>query len=100
MNTPGKLIVGHQTPERLRDAVDSLKRDDPLAPVTVVGPSNYANLSLRLDFARTGFVNVRFIVFSRLAEFLGAPRMAREGRTPLTRVIENAAVRAVAANAS
>ena len=100
MSTIDRLIVGRQSPERLRDAVDSLKRDDPLAPVTVVGPSNYANLSLRLDFARTGFVNVRFIVFSRLAEFLGAPRMAREGRTPLTRVIENAAVRAVAANAS
>ena len=100
MSTIDRLIVGRQSPERLRDAVDSLKRDDPLAPVTVVGPSNYANLSLRLDFARTGFVNVRFIVFSRLAEFLGAPRMAREGRTPLTRVIENAAVRAVAANAT
>ncbi|CAI7989192.1 ATP-dependent helicase/deoxyribonuclease subunit B [Geodia barretti] len=103
MNTPGRLIVGHQTPERLRDAVDSLKRPDPsgpLAPVTVVGPSNYANLSLRHFFARTGFVNVRFMVFSRLAEFLGAPRMAREGRTPLTRVIESAAVRSVAANAS
>ena len=103
MNTHGRLIVGHQTPERLRDAVDSLKRPDPsgpLAPVTVVGPSNYANLSLRHFFARTGFVNVRFMVFSRLAEFLGAPRMAREGRTPLTRVIESAAVRSVAANAS
>ena len=99
MNTPGWLIVGHQSPERLRDAVYSLKRDDPLVPVTVVGPSNYANLSLRHYFARTGFVNVRFMVFSRLAEFLGAPRMAREGRTPLTRVIENAAVRSVAASA-
>jgi hypothetical protein len=100
MSAPSNLIVGHQSPERLRGVVESLKRDDLLAPVTVVGPSAYANLSLRLDFARTGFVNVRFIVFSRLAEFLGAPRMAREGRTPLTRVIENAAVRAVAANAS
>ena len=100
MNTPSRLIVGNQSPERLRDAVYSLKRDDPLAPVTIVGPSNYANLSLRHDFARTGFVNVRFMVFSRLAEFLGAPRMAREGRTPLTRVIENAAVRSVAASAT
>ena len=100
MNTTARLPVlllkGHQSPERLRGVVESSKRDDSLAPVTVVGPSNYANLSLRHGFARAGFVNVRFIVFSRLAEFLGAPLMAREGRTPLTRVIENAAVRAVA----
>lgn len=77
-----------------------MKRDDPLAPVTVVGPSNYANLSLRHDFARVGFVNVRFMVFSRLAEFLGAPRMASQKRAPLTRVIENAAVRSVASGAT
>ena len=99
MNASAKLIVGEQSPERLHRVVESLKGDDLLAPVTVVGPSNYANLSLRHDFARAGFVNVRFMVFSRLAEFLGAPRMASEGRAPLTRVIENAAVRSVASGA-
>ena len=99
MQSSQSLIVGHLSPGRLRDVVDDLKRDDPLAPVTVVGPSNYANLSLRHDFARVGFVNVRFMVFSRLAEFLGAPRMASEGRAPLTRVIENAAVRSAASEA-
>ncbi|MCE2457203.1 MAG: PD-(D/E)XK nuclease family protein [Dehalococcoidia bacterium] len=99
MQSSQSLIVGQLSPERLRDVVDDLKRDDPLAPVTVVGPSNYANLSLRHDFARVGFVNVRFMVFSRLAEFLGAPRMASEGRAPLTRVIENAAVRSAASEA-
>ena len=93
------LIVGRLSAESLRSVVDDLKRDDPLAPVTVVGPSNYANLSLRHTFARVGFVNVRFMVFSRLAEFLGAPSMASEGRAPLTRVVENAAVRSVASGA-
>ena len=97
--TVHRLVVGHLSPERLRDVVEGLKGDDPLAPVTVVGPSNYANLSLRHYFARVGFVNVRFMVFSRLAEFLGAPRMASDGRTPLTRVLENAAVRSVASGA-
>ena len=94
------LIVGKLSAESLHGVVESLKRDDPLAPVTVVGPSNYANLSLRHDFARVGFVNVRFMVFSRLAEFLGAPHMASESRAPLTRVIENAAVRSVASGAT
>ncbi len=97
---PYLLYKGHQSPERLRGVVESLKRDDPLAPVTVVGPSSYANLSLRHEFARAGFVNVRFMIFSRLAEFLGAPHMASEGRTPLTRVLENAAIRAVASGAT
>ena len=92
-------MIDRQSPDSLWAVVQSIKRGDGLAPVTVVGPSNYANLSLRHEFARAGFVNVRFMVFSRLAEFLGAPRMAREGRTPLTRVLENAAVRAVAAGA-
>ena len=97
------LIVGKLSAESLRGVVESLKRPDPngpLAPVTVVGPSNYANLSLRYDFARAGFVNVRFMVFSRLAEFLGAPRMAREDRTPLVQVLRNAAVRTVASGAT
>ena len=100
MKNSSRLFLGRQSPESLWSVVQSVQSDDPLAPVTVVGPSNYANLSLRQDFARSGFVNVRFIVFSRLAEFLGAPRMARDGRTPLTRVIENAAVRSVASNAT
>ena len=92
-------MIDRQSPDSLWAVVQSIKRGDGLAPVTVVGPSNYANLSLRHEFARAGFVNVRFMVFSRMAEFLGAPRMAREDRTPLTRVLENAAVRGVASGA-
>ena len=36
-----------QQPRRLWALIAASKEDDPLAPVTVVGPSNYANLSLR-----------------------------------------------------
>ncbi len=85
---------------RLKQVVDSVQQGDPLAPVTVVGPSVYANLTLRYELGRSGFANVRFLVFPRLAEFLGAPLLASQGRRPLTPVLENAAVRAVTSKVS
>ena len=85
---------------RLKQVVDSVQQGDPLAPVTVVGPSVYANLTLRHQLGRSGFANVRFLVFPRLAEFLGAPLLASQGRRPLTPLLESAAVRAVTSKAS
>src|SRR3970040_2871899 len=77
-----------------KTALAVAKGDDPLAPVTVVVPSNYAGLSLR---ARLGserpVVNVRFLVLARLAELLGAPRLERR-RRPLTAWNRAEAVRA------
>ena len=80
-------------------AVQAAQAGDPLEPVTVVGPSNYANLSLRHSFARKGFANVRFMPFSRLAEFLGARALSAERRRPLSPVLESAATRAVSGEA-
>ena len=98
-----RLYLEHhstQQRDRLWEAIRSLKANDPLTPVTVVGPSNYANLTMRYELARTGFANVKFLVLGRLAELLGAPSLASEGRRPLTPVIESTAIRAVAARAS
>jgi len=85
--------------ERLLDLVDSLKGGDPLAPVSVVVPSTYAGLDLRHDLGRHGTANVHFLVLARLAELLGAPSLAAQGRRPLTPLVEAAAVRAVASEA-
>ena len=85
--------------ERLLSLVDSLKGGDPLAPVSVVVPSTYAGLDLRHDLGRHGTANVHFIVLARLAELLGAPSLAAQGRRPLTPLVEAAAVRAVASEA-
>ena len=99
----GRLIVGRQS-QALREALWRLVREakggDPLAPVTVVGPSSYANLSLRQELGAGGFANVRFIVLPVLAELLGGAAMARSGRRPLTSVLERVWLREVMAGAT
>ncbi len=97
-----KILLYQDSPESTAPLVQfirSIQQNDPLAPVTVVGPSTYANLTLRRGLARSGYANVRFLVFSRLSEFLGSPSLAAQDRKPLTRVIESASVRAVTGQA-
>ena len=97
------LIVERQSPalkEKLWQLVRDAKGGDVLAPVTVIGPSRYANLSLRQDLGRSGFANIRFIVLPVLSEMLGAAAMARAGRKPLTSVLEGVFVRTVLTQAS
>ena len=90
---------------RLRDVVVAAKDGDPLAPVTVAIPSNYAGLTARRLLAsgglgpvspqgRPGLVNVGFLALDRVAELLGAPALAAAGRRPLTPPIAAEALRA------
>lgn len=83
----------------LRETIDAAKSDNPLTPVTVAVPSNYAGISLRRTLASSGggLVNVRFLVLARVAELLGAPLLAQQGRRPLTSSVRGEAVRAVLA---
>ena len=88
---PSRLIVDRQSSalkQLLWRLVRSEKESDVLAPVTVVGPTRYANLSLRHEFGRGGFANVRFIAMPVLSELLGAAALAREGRRPTVKVRE------------
>ena len=103
MKTESRLFLQHQNPDLSRslgDFISSLQRDDPLAPVTVVGPSTYANLTLRHERARQGFANVQFLTLPRLSELLGAPSLSAQGRRPLTSALESAVIRNVAAGSS
>ncbi|HEX6235818.1 MAG TPA: PD-(D/E)XK nuclease family protein [Acidimicrobiales bacterium] len=94
----------------LRDAIASAKRGDPLAPVTVVVPSNHVGVTARRLLAGgalqpvtpsgPGVVGVTFLTPYRLAELLGAPSLAAAGRRPVsTPVITTAIRRSLAADA-
>jgi len=102
-NVSELLLVsyGRLAAETLRRAIARAKGDGPLQPVTVAVPSNYAGLSLRrlLGSEGRGLVNVRFIVLARVAELLGSPALAADGKRPLTNAAEAEAVRAALAEA-
>lgn len=93
---------GRPATSALADAVRTAKQDRPLAPVTVVVPSNFAGLSARRRLVeRTpdgadgprGLAHVSFLTPFRAAELLAAGTL--DGRSPLTRPVLAAAVRSV-----
>ncbi len=100
---PIRLIIGrrsHVLRQRLWQLIQEEKARDPISPVTVIGPNRFANLTLRQEFGQNGFINVRFEVLSRLAEMLGGASLSRQGRRPLTPVMENVALRRVLTRSS
>jgi hypothetical protein len=87
----------------LRDAVAAAKGGDPLAPVTVVVPSNHVGVTARRLLAGgalggvavggSGVAAVTFLTAYRLAELLGSPRLAATGRRPVSTPVIAAALR-------
>ncbi|MGI9606572.1 MAG: PD-(D/E)XK nuclease family protein [Acidimicrobiales bacterium] len=101
-----QVAAGRPFTLAVSQAVVSAKGGQPLAPVTVVVPSNLAGLSLRrvlgsgllasADPAQPrGIVNVAFATPFQYASTLAAPALARSGRRPLTTAVLAAAVRHV-----
>ena len=93
--------------QALRDAVAAGKQGDPLAPVTVVVPTNYVGVAARRMLGSgalgqvtdrgVGIAGVTFLTVYRVAEMLGAPRLAAAGRRPVSTPVLGAAVRGVLA---
>ena len=91
----------------LRDAVAAGKHGDPLAPVSVVVPTNYVGVAARRMLGSgalgqvtdrgVGVAGVTFLTVYRVAEMLGAPRLAAAGRRPVSTPVLGAAVRGVLA---
>jgi hypothetical protein len=80
---------GPPATERLGEQIAALKNGDPLAPVTVVVPTNIAGLGARRALGATGrgIASVDFLKFFDLAERLGAPTTDQQeggGRLPLS----------------
>ena len=95
---------GPESALALRDAVAEAKAGEPLAPVTVVVPSNHVGVATRrllssgtlgpVTAAGVGLAAVAFLTTYRLAELLGAPALAGQGRRPVSTPVLAAAVRA------
>ncbi|MEZ5247310.1 MAG: PD-(D/E)XK nuclease family protein [Acidimicrobiales bacterium] len=80
----------------LAAAIDRAKAGLPLEPVTVVVPSNHVGIAARRALGRRGGVAaVTFLTPYRLAELLGAARVASTDRRPVSTPILAGAVRAV-----
>ena len=79
------------------------KGDEPLAPVSVIVPSNYVGVSTRRLLGSgtvgpvcrrgSGLAAVSFLTVYRLAELLGSARLAGSGRRPVSTPVIAAALR-------
>jgi RecB family exonuclease len=80
--------------------IDAVKGGDPLSPVMVIVPSNYAAVSMRRSLAARpdGVANVSFLTLYRLAERLGAASLAAAGRRPVNTPVLAQAIRGVLAD--
>lgn len=87
---------GRPAAAKLAELIHHLKAGDPLAPVTVVAPTNACGLASRRALAidGEGIAAVNFIRLYDLAERLVGAKMAhRHGRRPLSDRVLSAAVR-------
>lgn len=92
----------------LREELSAAKGAEPLAPVTVVVPSNQVGVSTRrllasgavgaVSGAGPGLIGVTFVTPYRLAELLGASALAAQGRRPVSTPILGAAIRGALAD--
>ena len=99
-----RTAYGPEAARALHDAVAGAKGGDPLAPVTVVVPSNHVGVATRRRLASgklgpvagagVGLAAVSFLTTYRLAELLGAATLAGQGRQPVSTPVLAAAVRA------
>ncbi len=95
---------GHDAALALRDAIAAAKAGEPLAPVTVVVPSNHVGVAARRLLSSgslgavtpqgVGLAAVTFVTPFRLAELLGAATLAASGRRPVSTPVLAAAMRA------
>ena len=95
---------GRPALDRLHSLISTIKADDPLAPVSVLVPSNYVGVSTRRLIAsgelgpvgaHAGLAGIDLLTTYRLAELIGAPRLAGRGLRPLSTPIIAAVVRGV-----
>ena len=97
------VAFGRPAAEALRREIADAKDGDPLAPVSVVVPSNHVGVAARRLLASgrlgpvcdegAGIAAVTFLTVYRLGELLGAPRLAAKGRRPVSTPVIGASFR-------
>ncbi|MGH9275230.1 MAG: hypothetical protein ACRDZU_11345, partial [Acidimicrobiales bacterium] len=95
---------GQPAARALHDEVAAAKAGQPLAPVTVVVPSNHVGVASRRLLSSgslgsiagegVGLAAVTFVTTFRLAELLGAATLAGQGKKPVSTPVLAAAMRA------
>lgn len=98
-----QVPYGPDAARALCDVVAAAKAGEPLAPVTVVVPSNHVGVTVRrllasgqygrVSAAGEGLAGAAFLTTYRLAELLGAAALAGAGRRPVSTPVLAAAVR-------
>ena len=97
-----ETAYGRPALDALAGVVAHAKASEPLAPVTVVVPSNHVGVTARRALASAdrrissqgiGVIGVTFLTAYRLAELLGAPALAAAGRRPVSNPVMAAALR-------
>jgi len=98
---------GRSATQALHVEIARAKHTSPLAPVAVVVPTNSVGVAARrllasgelgpISNAASGLIGVTFLTVYRLAELLAAPRLAAQGRRPVSTPVVAAAVRHVLA---
>ncbi len=82
--------------DALAGAVGAAKGGDPLAPVTVIVPTNTAGVMARRALGRRGGATaIDVLTVFRLAELLGSPSLLDEGRKPVSTPVIDLAVKQV-----
>jgi hypothetical protein len=77
----------------LREAVAGAKGDDPLAPVTIVVPTDRIGVAARRGLARagvgtgTGVAGITVLTLRRLAESIATAALTADGRRPITQTV-------------
>ncbi len=96
-----RVPYGEPAVAMLAERVRIAKAGNPLAPVTVVVPNNYAAVATRRELARRdGVAGTNFLTLYRLAERIGGPAMASVGRRPISAPVVLQAVRAALAESA
>ncbi len=99
MTIRSQLVRPHDALAALGEAVRAAKLGSPLAPVTVIVPTNATGVMARRSLGRDGGIAaVNMVTPYRLAELVAGPALHAQGRKPVSTPIVDLTIRSVLAD--